>query len=1038
MGGTMRKLSVIVLCVGLMAALSGLGRARDLAKPGLRFTRDWSGVDGGELADPGLRGLYQSTSVDTYCIVWYDFEQQNWQGWTRVDQTAQNGNFFHVDDFAGLGGGSFGRLVPIEGSKSMWCGVRPNATDPYLCSFVRAPGYGNGWSQWLTTAAFGFSGAITLSYHIVWDSEPGYDFTRVEYDVGNDTWHTIASYDGEGSAAATLFLPLSQARTKLRFRFSSDGAWSDQDGLWNSDGGCIIDSIRVSDSGALYSFEDFEGSAVGDHDAGVWHGEAQPGYGVYSGFRNNLTDKDPCGENFGSQIVFFVGSPFPSASYPGLYDTPFCTGPGGITAPCQDDRVLSPKIDLTRYSTACDEIQNGTIPTEDTPLLGGCLLDFTVYRDLPLPNLVFYQWEIRSFTGGCARQWEDRSFVYYGPDMDYIQTTQDVSDLVEGDTLQIALGVLDMCDVWYLSNGNCAAHTPSPWFDNVRVYRYKTSGPQWSYRDLDLFQDNFPELEYDIESRVRADAANDIFANDTPGIRPGDSIVVDCASPLGGGVAADPTFGGPAVYLHVKCAYIGPPPTKPNLVGASLAGSSVHGTDPPVTVDYNYVADDGVWTVIQCDTARTGAGEVPDKYCVDLNDGLFTRGYEIEYYFTARDVAGIESALPRYARSGPPYFEWTCLPTKNSNILFVDDFTGRGSFAGLVENYWAPVFRAVIPPPQSEVDRYDVNAPSSGVSNGPGSRAKNRHLTDQYDIIVWDCGDLESVTISDGTTGSDKSNDCQMLIDWLSLSEHRVNLWVCGDGVAHDLAGLGSVPALSLMSSWCGVSYVADSYFDVTGGRAAGGVVNPLITGDAAAGVFVHSGVPDAFYAFGGCPIVNRFDVLDQTAYGTRALDYPQYHGTNYYAGIAASRTNPGGYDARTMWFGFSYLCVRDDAPRAPEDRFEIARDVINYFQTPINANVTDAPAPKAYALAQNFPNPFNPSTSITFDMKEPGAVTLKVYDVAGRLVRTLVDGVKDAGAYSIAWDGRDNAGSEVASGIYFYKMETKDFSRTRKIVLLR
>ncbi|MCX5754172.1 MAG: T9SS type A sorting domain-containing protein [Candidatus Krumholzibacteria bacterium] len=98
----------------------------------------------------------------------------------------------------------------------------------------------------------------------------------------------------------------------------------------------------------------------------------------------------------------------------------------------------------------------------------------------------------------------------------------------------------------------------------------------------------------------------------------------------------------------------------------------------------------------------------------------------------------------------------------------------------------------------------------------------------------------------------------------------------------------------------------------------------------------------------------------------------------------------------------------------------------------------TDAEVPSAFKLSQNFPNPFNPSTTIKFDMKAKGLVALKIYDVAGRLVRTLVDEVKDAGVYSAVWDGRNNIGADVASGIYFYKMETEEFQATKKLVLLR
>ncbi len=70
--------------------------------------------------------------------------------------------------------------------------------------------------------------------------------------------------------------------------------------------------------------------------------------------------------------------------------------------------------------------------------------------------------------------------------------------------------------------------------------------------------------------------------------------------------------------------------------------------------------------------------------------------------------------------------------------------------------------------------------------------------------------------------------------------------------------------------------------------------------------------------------------------------------------------------------------------------------------------------------------------------MKEKGLVTVRIYDVAGHLVRTLVNETKDAGAYSAIWDGRNNIGADTASGIYFYKMETSAFSATKKLVMLR
>jgi hypothetical protein len=88
--------------------------------------------------------------------------------------------------------------------------------------------------------------------------------------------------------------------------------------------------------------------------------------------------------------------------------------------------------------------------------------------------------------------------------------------------------------------------------------------------------------------------------------------------------------------------------------------------------------------------------------------------------------------------------------------------------------------------------------------------------------------------------------------------------------------------------------------------------------------------------------------------------------------------------------------------------------------------------------LEQNRPNPFNPSTQIVYQLAENGRVTLGVYDVSGRLVRTLVDGLQPAGAYSVTWDGRDDDGRLSSTGVYFCKLTAGKFSQTRRMVLLK
>lgn len=90
-------------------------------------------------------------------------------------------------------------------------------------------------------------------------------------------------------------------------------------------------------------------------------------------------------------------------------------------------------------------------------------------------------------------------------------------------------------------------------------------------------------------------------------------------------------------------------------------------------------------------------------------------------------------------------------------------------------------------------------------------------------------------------------------------------------------------------------------------------------------------------------------------------------------------------------------------------------------FTTPVQQKSDFIPF--AYQLSQNFPNPFNPSTAIKFVLPKAGKVTLQIFNETGQLVRALVDGEMNAGRHEISWDGRNQAGAAVASGVYFYQL---------------
>jgi len=115
----------------------------------------------------------------------------------------------------------------------------------------------------------------------------------------------------------------------------------------------------------------------------------------------------------------------------------------------------------------------------------------------------------------------------------------------------------------------------------------------------------------------------------------------------------------------------------------------------------------------------------------------------------------------------------------------------------------------------------------------------------------------------------------------------------------------------------------------------------------------------------------------------------------------------------------------------------EIATDGTPTWYGP--ALLVAAPArPVRFSLTQNHPNPFNPQTTATFSLSRPGKVSLKIYDLRGKVVANLVEGRLDAGEHTVTWDGRDTRRVAVSSGVYLMRLETRDGIRNRKIVLAR
>ena len=108
-----------------------------------------------------------------------------------------------------------------------------------------------------------------------------------------------------------------------------------------------------------------------------------------------------------------------------------------------------------------------------------------------------------------------------------------------------------------------------------------------------------------------------------------------------------------------------------------------------------------------------------------------------------------------------------------------------------------------------------------------------------------------------------------------------------------------------------------------------------------------------------------------------------------------------------------------------------------------LSVNLDSIGQPTQNLLLQNYPNPFNPETWIPYQLSEDSSVSVTIYDTTGQLIRNLSLGFQSAGFYNSRaraayWDGRNNVGERVASGIYFYQLTTPSFEQTRRLVIVK
>ena len=408
-------------------------------------------------------------------------------------------------------------------------------------------------------------------------------------------------------------------------------------------------------------------------------------------------------------------------------------------------------------------------------------------------------------------------------------------------------------------------------------------------------------------------------------------------------------------------------------------------------------------------------------------------GSEIHYYFEATDGVGTIATYPSTAPDA--YFEFSILPItatiEEPGILLVDKHS-RGT-PGAERNYLHNsiyYYREALSILGYEWETYDVEVPS-GTANSEGPDFRGYKY---YDTIIWVTNEFNSFTFWNDP-------DLLNITNWLNQAgagEER-NFLVTGNDWCYELIDSG-VDSIDFVTEWLAADYVQTAVGDVT--------VDSLPTlRDYTGGTTFMDHEDGACILTGGCPDLMEFDVI-QPSSGSGAeivAEYVKLDASTLPAGVAYTHPTLQ-YQTVALGFGVEFMMDSLDPSTGYyntglADRVNLMGNILAYFNKTPTTNPTDVPVPDGYRnmLAHAHPNPFNPTARIAYSIREAGHVTIEVYNIAGKVVRTLLESELDAGTTGfVMWDGTDDTGAKCSSGVYFYRMIAPGFIATQKMVMLK
>jgi hypothetical protein len=285
--------------------------------------------------------------------------------------------------------------------------------------------------------------------------------------------------------------------------------------------------------------------------------------------------------------------------------------------------------------------------------------------------------------------------------------------------------------------------------------------------------------------------------------------------------------------------------------------------------------------------------------------------------------------------------------------------------------------------------------------------------------------------VGDGSGEPCKEDDFALLNDWLedSLVVHSGGIYFSGNAMAEEWEDLNGASAITFVNKW--IPHQLHS-----GDHSIEHDYSPLVV------AVDGSNICDSettFVAFSSCPIRNNFDQIAPELHTTLEMTYGGTDQSIDGAVVSATTPNHRGVNKRVILSGFSFHNIREEAKNTPVSRFWHLHEIMEYLGNLLDEPIAVRTNVRQNSLAQNYPNPFNPTTTIKYAIKERAQVSLKIYNVAGQLVKTLVNEVQSPEEVRpVIWNGLNNDGQPVSSGVYFYKLTTKDFAKTKKMVFLK